>query len=443
MYCAVNSTATAGSRIGSGLEKLAYAGLCAFVIALPWGGDSTAVGGSVLANWVALVPVGFTALRLLVVKTVRPFCPIHLLLLAFTALVALSLFWTVDFESTLTRLGTYGLLLVFVALIWELATTKARVHGLIISYVAGSALASAATIYNYATGQPAGPEWGSPRYSADGVNADELGLIVALSIPMALYLLTVGRNRLLKALCWAQVIAGVTAILVSATRGAIFAVAIGVIILSGPALSRISPMQRGMAVLACVALVACTLYVVPKTSLDRILSTGTELTEGTLTHRTLIWAAGLEVFRDHPFLGVGAGAYGPATVAIVGIPLIAHNTFLSVLVELGVFGALLLAMLLASMFHGVFRMKYLERPFWLAVLMTWVIGVCSVTWENRKITWLLFGLVAAQLYAKHRDIYWLQPEPLPPLADGNAGPGAIPSPPPLGVASPALSGTSP
>jgi hypothetical protein len=75
-----------------------------------------------------------------------------------------------------------------------------------------------------------------------------------------------------------------------------------------------------------------------------------ELTEGTLTHRTVIWAAGMEVFRDHPFLGVGAGAYSPATVKIVNIPLIAHNTFVSVLVELGVFGPPMLLMLLASMF---------------------------------------------------------------------------------------------
>jgi hypothetical protein len=88
----------------------------------------------------------FAALRLLVIKTIRPFCPIHFLLLAFTTWVALSLFWTVDMESAITRLGTYGLLLLFFALIWELASTVARVRGLIISYVLGAAFASAGTI---------------------------------------------------------------------------------------------------------------------------------------------------------------------------------------------------------------------------------------------------------------------------------------------------------
>jgi hypothetical protein len=95
----------------------------------------------------------------------------------------------------------------------------------------------------------------------------------------------------------------------------------------------------------------------------------------------------------------------------VNIPLIAHNTFISVLVELGVFGALLLFAVLAGVFYAVYRMKYLERRFWLALLMTWVIGVCSVTWENRKVTWLLFGLVAAHFHAKqsHRTI-WVRRE---------------------------------
>ena len=446
MYHVTNSDSASYTRLRSALEKLAYAGLCAFVLALPWGGDTTAVGGLVLANWIALVSVVFATLRLLVIKTVRPFGPIHFLLLAFTAWSALSLFWTVDFESTVTRLGTYGLLLIFFALIWELATTVARVQGLIISYVFGAGLASVATIYNYATGrttsQQMGLGWETYRYSVDGVNADELGLIVALSIPMALYLLTVTKNRWLNALCWAQVIAGITAILISATRGALFAVTVGMIMMAGPTLTHISRMQRGIAVIACIALVSSAVFVVPKTSLDRILSTGTEVTEGTLTHRTVIWAAGMEVFRDHPFLGVGAGAYGPATVKIVNIPLIAHNTFVSVLVELGVFGLLMLLMLLASMFYGALRMQYIERRFWFALLMTWVIGVCSLTWEYRKITWLLFGLLAASLYAKNRDVVWWRSARTAPLGGQRPAWGGIASPPPVGGTSHAFGRTS-
>ncbi len=43
------------------------------------------------------------------------------------------------------------------------------------------------TIYNYSIGESysklAGKQWDTFRYTTEGVNPDELGLIVALSIP--------------------------------------------------------------------------------------------------------------------------------------------------------------------------------------------------------------------------------------------------------------------
>jgi O-antigen ligase len=126
------------------------------------------------------------------------------------------------------------------------------------------------------------------------------------------------------------------------------------------------------------------------------------LSEGTLTHRTVLWAAGLQVFRDHPFLGVGAGAYAPATVRMVDVPLIAHNTFLSVLVELGVLGAVLLTALLALLVYKAFQLPFFERRTWLALLTTWAVGASALSWENRKATWFLFGLLAAHAHAAGR-----------------------------------------
>jgi len=99
-------------------------------------------------------------------------------------------------------------------------------------------------------------------------------------------------------------------------------------------------------------------------------------------------------------------------------------------------------MLLASMFYGTLRMQYLERRFWLALLMTWMIGVCSVTWENRKITWLLFGLVAAHVYAKKHRIVWLRREQTAPSGDRRPGWEDISSPRPVGAASHAFGRTS-
>ena len=411
---------TAASALN--LDKLAYGGLCLLVVALSAGGDGSTLGGLVFANWIAMIPVCFVALRILLTKKVRPACPIHFIMLAFSALVALSLIWTIDPDYTAVRLQTYAEMLVFVGLIWELATTQTRIRNLLVSYVLGSGIASLITIYNYlmgrSTAQFVGAAFDSNRYSVEGVNADEIGLIIALGIPIALYLVTAQKKQWLTALCWIQILAGFTAILLTATRGAMFALAIGVVMMARPALSRMSGVQRVTGALACLALVLCTLYVIPQTSIDRFLSSGTELTEGTLTHRTVIWAAGLQVFREHTFLGIGAGAYGASVVKIIDIPYIAHNTFLSVLVELGVVGASLLALLLASMVYSAFKFPYLEKRIWLALLGTWVVGASSVTWENRKTTWLLFGLITAQAYVRQtREVQLRHHESTPPQRD--------------------------
>jgi len=107
--------------------------------------------------------------------------------------------------------------------------------------------------------------------------------------------------------------------------------------------------------------------------------------------------------RDHAFLGVGAGAYGPTVLKAVDIPYVAHNTFLSVFVELGVVGALLLVGLLGSALLSAILMPSLERHFWITLLLTWSVGVSSLTWEYSKPTWFLFGVLAAHVYARRSE----------------------------------------
>jgi O-antigen ligase len=129
-----------------------------------------------------------------------------------------------------------------------------------------------------------------------------------------------------------------------------------------------------------------------------------------LTNRTTLWTAGLEAFRDHAFLGVGSGAYGVTIVKTANFSYItgntssavAHNTFVSVLVELGVVGALLGFAFLAGLFYCALRMRSLERRLWIMLLLTWTVGVSALTWEYRKPTWLLFGLLAAHAYSQRK-----------------------------------------
>jgi O-antigen ligase len=390
--------------IGCALDRIAFASLCAFVCMMPWQ-ELPLFEGFVVGKWIGLLTFGILVLRIAVTGHLRKVSLPHALMLGLVLWAGLSVLWTVDRDTTLTRTGTYAQLLVAVWTIWELAVTDARVTRLLDSYVFGTSLLSISTIANFVRGRDAADlwaeqgltKWHEARYTVNGLNENDLGLILALSLPMTLYLLTRRKGAWAILLGWLQIGLCLTSIFLSGSRGALIAAMVGLSIFP-LVMYRLPRRMRFALVLACAGGIACGAYLIPETTWRRILATGAEVSEGTMTHRTLLWEAGLEAFRDKPFKGVGAGAYGTAVLRSVGIPYVAHNTFISVLVELGVVGASLFFALLASLFYSASRMPYLERCLWTILLMTWAVGVFALTWEYYKPTWFLFGLLAAQAY---------------------------------------------
>ena len=217
---------------------------------------------------------------------------------------------------------------------------------------------------------------------------------MALSVPIAycLFVQTVRRVR------WLYVghltLAG-TAILLSASRGAMLAVAVALSIVPATA-ARLHRRQIVAVSLTAMLMLAAAGLVVPASSGERLSTIPSELMGGELSGRSSIWAAGLELFREHPFLGVGAGAFVHGVRSGVAVPNVAHNTFLSVLAELGVIGLGILCVLLAFLVVSATQLPWLAKRFWLVCLAVWVVGVSSLTWETHKPTWWLFGLLLAQ-----------------------------------------------
>ena len=406
------------ARMGTALDRIAYLALCMFVFSIPWEETLPMFGRFLLASWIGLLALGILILRTTITRRVRKLSALHYGMLALAAWSALSIFWTADWDSTVSRAGTYLQLLILVWLIWELAATDTRVQGLLQSYVLGALVCSLITIRNFMIGRTAAQlaadsgmnVWEESRYSISGINANDLGLMIALSIPMLVYLLASQKGWLVKALCWLQLVAGFTAILLTGSRGSLVAGVVGLGMLP-LTMSKLPRWQKFGSLAACAGLLACAVYLVPATSWKRLTELGSQLSQGTLTNRTTLWTAGLEAFRDHAFLGVGSGAYGVTIVKTANFSYItgsaaaavAHNTFVSVLVELGVVGALLGFAFLAALFYCALRMRKLERRLWLMLLLTWAVGVSALTWEYRKPTWLLFGLLAAHAYTRSRS----------------------------------------
>jgi len=126
-------------------------------------------------------------------------------------------------------------------------------------------------------------------------------------------------------------------------------------------------------------------------SFQRLGTTYTELTEGTLNNRTNNWLEGLESWAEHPLLGVGSNMYR----SVNSLGKVAHNSFLSVLVEVGLIGFVLFGLILLIAISQAWRQPTWEKSFWLSLLLVWAIGASSLTWEHRKTTWLFLSLVTA------------------------------------------------
>jgi O-antigen ligase len=319
----------------------------------------------------------------------------------FVVLAAASYLWSLYPEGTLIQVFTYIQLFAMVWLIWELAAHEREQIWLMQAYVFGTFVSGIDTAYRFLSHQ----ESAYHRYAGAGLDANDLGLMMALSIPVSYYLLLRNRGNLAWVYKLQLILAGTT-LLLTASRGATLAglVALAIVPVTHAHLTG----RQKMAVLLTVALlVSSALLFVPSSSWERLSTLPTEFTKGTFTGRTIIWKAGWDIFRVHPFLGIGANAFRLIVSRVLAEPIRmdqyilppappAHNTFLSVLVEQGVIGFALFCALLGTLVFSLRAMPRLSLKLWIVCLAVWVVGVSSLTWEMRKPTWFFFGLLMAQ-----------------------------------------------
>src|SRR6266436_3934735 len=395
-----SSRALLGTGEFSGLGKLAFASVWLLVFAIPWEDAITIPGFGTSVRVIGMATVGLGFLAILERGKVRRPTPGHIVMALFVTMAALSYLWSLYPEGTLVQALTYIQLLAMVWLIWELAAQARQQIQLMQAYVLGTLVSGIDTVYLFLSKQEATYQ----RYAGAGLDANDLGLIMALSIPVSYYLLIESKGWIAWVYRLQLVLAGTT-ILLTASRGATLAsvVALAIVPLT---LGRLTVRQRIAVLLTVSLLVYGALLFVPSSSWERLSTLLSEFAQGTLTGRTIIWKAGWEIFRVHPFLGIGANAFRLIVSRVLTEPIRlddpsspappAHNTFLSVLVEQGVIGFALFCALISVLAVSLRAMPPFPQRLWIVSFGVWVVGVSSLTWEMRKPTWFFFGLIMAQ-----------------------------------------------
>jgi O-antigen ligase len=317
---------------------------------------------------------------------------------------AVSVFWSADAGKTMTHILTWTQTLVFVYILWDLYTTRAALLAGLQAFILGEFVVVGTAVVNFLSGREFYAH--EERFSAAAeINPDGFAFIVVLGVPIAWYLAISDSEsrsgRLLRILNCAYVPIALLGIALSGTRTALIAAIPGM--LFGLASLTRTRVSKRLAIFLFVGLsvLALTPYVDSLPSFQRLGTTASALADGDFQGRADIWRQGLASFQEHPLLGVGSNMYR----SINNLHKVAHNSFLSVLVEVGLVGFTLFGLILVITIVQAMGQTRWDSRLWMTVLLVWAIGASSLTWEHRKTTWLFMSLVAvsATLHGANRN----------------------------------------
>jgi len=200
--------------------------------------------------------------------------------------------------------------------------SRKRIHIMMWLMVGGALLMSAHGIQQKLTGTGwtgEVPVLGRIRYIGLFNDPNDVGLSLVTALPMAMYLLRISRNTLMKLLLLVCVGVILWGIKLTDSRGTILAL--------GAILGIYSWRRFGIVRTGLAGMFVLPLMLLLSTRLDTI-----DPGEASAHGRVEAWYEGMQMLQANPVFGVGFGLFGDHN------PLTAHNSYILVLAELGIPG---------------------------------------------------------------------------------------------------------
>ncbi len=395
-----------------------------FVFTVPWQNMLVFPGLGTVSSILGVGAIAATVLHVVLNGRVRGLIPFHYAATAFFVWVVLSSFWAVARqESMLKDMNTYLQIFVMLWVVWEASPTRERLINLLQAYVLGAYVAAGSTVYNYLSGVGINEE--SERFAASGFDPNDLGALLALALPMAWYIASTSPSGLWRWINRLYFVAGTVGILLTSSRGAMLAtlVAFAVVPLT---LRQIRMSLRVAVVVIIIAATFAAVQLVPEGSFERLSTTGSEISEGTLNNRLRIWKGGIATVPQRPLQGYGPAGWYPAVGLRIG-NVAPHSTWLVVLVEEGLIGLSLYLTMFVVLAVRLYRLAILERRVGLTLLATLMMAITPLGWQQNKVSWLVLALLAAWthvLIPSPDPISYVQPRRVNPRRPGPVAPPA-------------------
>ena len=106
----------------------------------------------------------------------------------------------------------------------------------------------------------------------------------------------------------------------------------------------------------------------------------------------LLQEEGVNVAIDNILIGTGAGTFSIAVEKRLKHSVVAHNLYLTILVEQGIIGFVLFSLYVTMVTKTILQMPKVEKYFWLTTIVVWAVGVFTLTWDGRKATWFILAM---------------------------------------------------
>lgn len=363
-----------------------------FVFAVPWQNAVFIPGLGTASKVFGIAAMGATVMHILMRGRVRPLVSFHWIALLYLMWVFLSAFWTIAAPmSFLIDIKTYVAVLIMLWVVWEATPTHSRLTSLMQAYVLGAYVAVGSTIFNYLTG--GGSVRNAQRFAASGFDPNDLGMLLALAIPMAWYISSRSSSGLQRWLNRAYFIFGTLGILLTSSRGALLAGCVALCVIPWT----LTHVRAGVKVALVVVVLATTIVAiqfVPQASFERLATTGSQISEGDLNNRLRIWKEGIRLIPTRPILGYGVAGWFPAVGLRIG-NVAPHNTFIAIAVEEGLVGLFLYLCMLVAVLTRLLPLPTFERRVGLIQLATLGVALTPLGWHQHKAAWLVLSLLAA------------------------------------------------
>ena len=250
----------------------------------------------------------------------------------------------------------------YLYLVAKLITTEERVEGMVKTLMLSGFMMAFAAMIHAELGVRAG---GGSTY-----DPNDLAALIVATLPIAVIQIQTTESRLWKIFCFGGAIASLLGIIATQSRGGLVGLVIVVIFAAFTKVQGFS--KKRLTVLAVIMgiifiMQAGTDY---KERISTIFEDVSSLRAG--SGRMMIWKRSLVIFSDHPILGVGPNCFSSAygryldngwfkgdiwRGASGGSWSVTHNSFLQVLVEMGIPGFLIFMAIIVYTFKNFKRLK--------------------------------------------------------------------------------------